>query len=439
MKNNNCENSTERFIQLLARPFATYNFRFLAAGQALEQIGVWMQFTAVNWLIYRLTDSPLWLGIIGFSTQIPVLLLAPFTAAISDYYNKKWILITAQSLRILQVIVLVLVVTSGNVMLWHIVLLSLFMGIINGIDNPVAQAIIFDLTPERKNLGSAIATIDALKLIGSLTGPSVAGYLIGTSKEARCLLLSSVFYLFVITFFSFIKLKKQTKIFHSSNHLLRELIEGCSYSWNTKPVKSILAIAGLFSLIGIPYTVLIPIFAKHILHGDANSYGHLISAGGTGAFCCSVWLASRKNVLGLDKIISFALTFFAAGLVMLALSENIIFSLAAMFFTGSGVMTLVVSSNSILQTITEDSKRSRVIGIYIFTVTGMVPCGSLIIGAIAKLINPVNTLLVLSGMALVGAFIWSRHLEKFRTFINPIYRQMGILDDQSAGKAELVQ
>lgn len=419
-------------LQLLLRALRSRNYRLFFAGQSVSMIGTWMQQVAMSWLVYRLTNSALLLGVIGFTSQIPSFLLAPVAGVLADRWDRRRLLLCTQSLAMLQAAALAFFVLAESIQVWQIVFLSLFLGVVNAFDIPARQSFVVEMVDDREDLGNAIALNSSMVNGARLIGPSIAGIVIAAVGEGICFILNAVSYLAVIVALAAMRLKHR-KPRRERRRILHELGEGVVYAFGFSPIRNILLLLGLISLMGMPYTVLMPVFAKDILHGGAHTFGFLMAAAGSGAFVSTVYLASRKTVLGLGRIISFSSALFGIGLVAFALSGTLIFSLGSLFLAGFGVMAQIASSNTILQTIVEDDKRGRVMSFFTMAFIGMTPFGSLLAGAVASSIGARNTLLAGGLSCLVGAALFARELPRLREKVRPIYVRKGIIREVANG------
>lgn len=417
---------TAERLRLLLRALQHRNYRLFFFGQTLSLIGTWMQQIAMSWLVYRLTGSATLLGVVGFATQIPTFLLAPIAGVLADRWNKHRLMLGAQALAMLQAVVLTVLVLGGMVQVWHIVVLSLFIGMVNAFDIPARQSFLIEMIERREDLGNAIALNSSMMNGTRLIGPSIAGVLIAVAGEGICFLLNAVSYLAVIAALLAMRVKPKAAPAGGAS-ILHELREGISYAYHFSPIRSILMLIALVSLVGIPYTVLLPVFAREILHGEAHTYGFLMAAAGTGAFASALLLASRRSVLGLGKVIPLAAAVFGVALSVFAFSRSLWLSLLLLFTTGLGMMAQIASSNTILQTIVDDDKRGRVMSLFTMSFMGMTPFGSLLAGALADRIGVTYTLLIGGLICAAGAVVFASRLRTLRDHIIPVYREKGIL------------
>lgn len=428
--------NTERngtVIRHLLRALRSRNYRLFVAGQSVSLVGTWMQQVAMSWLVYRLTGSAMLLGVVGFASQIPTILISPVAGVLADRWDRRRLLIATQVLAMLQAAFLAIVVLTGVVQVWQIILLSLILGIVNAFDIPVRQSFVVEMVEHREDLGNAIALNSSMVNGARLIGPSVAGLLVASVGEGICFILNAISYLAVIVALAAMRIPHDSRHSRPGGHILHELHEGFMYAYQFGPIRSILFLVALISLMGMPYAVLIPVFAKDILHGGAHTFGFLMTAAGSGALAGTLYLASRQSVIGLGRVMVLATIFFAAGITSFALSDNFILSLAALALAGFGAMTLVASCNTVLQTILDEDKRGRVMSFFTIAFMGMAPFGSLGAGVMAGIIGPRDTLLIGSMGCLVGAALFARQLPLIREKVRPIYVRMGIIREVANG------
>ncbi|HEY3309370.1 MAG TPA: MFS transporter [Desulfuromonadaceae bacterium] len=419
-------------LRHLLRALRSRNYRLFVAGQSVSLVGTWMQQVAMSWLVYRLTGSAMLLGAVGFISQIPTIFISPVAGVLADRWDRRRLLIATQALAMFQAAFLAILVLTGLVQVWQIMLLSLVLGIVNAIDIPIRQSFVVDMVEHREDLGNAIALNSSMVNGARLIGPSIAGLLVASVGEGICFSLNAISYMAVIAALAAMRIPHVSR-HHHRRHILHELQEGFSYAYKFGPIRSILLMVALVSLMGMPYTVLVPVFAKDILHGGAHTFGFLMTAAGSGALLGTLYLASRRSVLGLGRIMVTATILFAAGIASFALSSNLIISLAALALAGFGMMTLVASCNTVLQTILDEDKRGRVMSFFTMAFMGMAPFGSLGAGAMAGVIGPRETLLIGGGGCLIGAAVFARQLPHIREKVRPIYVRMGIIREVADG------
>lgn len=392
-------------LRFTFRALRSRNYRFFFTGQFISLTGTWMQQIAVSWLVYRLTNSVFLLGVVGFVSQFPTFVLSPFAGVWSDRTNKHRILVWTQSLSMLQALTLALLVLTDIVAVWQIIGLCLFMGCINAVDVPARQSFVIEMIEDRRDLGNAIALNSAMFNGTRFLGPFIAGILIAACGEGICFLVNGLSYIAVIyALFSMQIIYRKNEI--KGKAILEELKEGFLYAFYDPKMRSILLLMALTSIIGIPFIVLIPAYAKDILQGGPQTLGFLMSAMGAGALLGAFYLASRVNVKGLRKNIPLAVCVLGLGLIGLSISHLLWTSLVLIFLAGFGMMIQVASSNTWLQTNVDDDKRGRMMSLFAVSFLGMAPFGSLLAGSLAARAGIGLTLLAGGISCILGALIF---------------------------------
>ena len=380
------------FLKNIFRALKFRNFRLFFIGQSISLIGTWMQSIAMSWLVYRMTGSALLLGIVAFSSQIPTFILSPFAGVFADRYNRHRIVIVTQTLSMIQAFILAYLTLAGKIQVWQIIALGLFLGCINAVDIPTRQSFLIDMVEKKEMLGNAIALNSAMFNGARLIGPTVAGILVAVVGEGICFLLNALSFIAVIASLLMMKLtKKEDK--GRASRVMQELKEGVIYTFNSKPIRSILMLLSIISMLGMSYVVLMPVFARDIHHGGPATLGVLMAAIGVGALIATLYLASRKTTPTLEKGIPIAAAIFTGGVILFALSRVLWVSIILLVITGFGFLTTTASSNTILQTIVHDDKRGRVMSFYTMAFMGMAPIGSLLAGALASKFGATDALL----------------------------------------------
>jgi MFS family permease len=426
------DNGTVTSWVLASRALRSRNYRLFFSGQSVSLVGTWMTRVATSWLVYRLTGSATLLGIVSFAGQIPAFFLAPLAGVWVDRWDRHRALIATQVLSMLQSFALAVLTLAHVITIGEIIWLSLFQGLINALDMPVRQAFVVQMVDDRADLGNAIALNSTMVNGARLVGPAVAGLVIAAFGEGYCFLGDGISYLAVIASLMMMRITvKQAR--RPQKRALSELHEGWRYIVESVPIRSILLLLGLVSLVGMPYRVLLPILAAKVLHGGANTFGFLMAATGVGALVGAVTLAMRRTVLGLGRNIAIATALFGFSLVAVAASRMLWLSLLILTATGFGMMQQMASSNTILQTIVQDEKRGRVMAFYSMAFLGMTPFGSLLAGALASWIGAPETLLISGAITLVAAVWFARRLPAIRAAVRPIYVHLGILPEVAAG------
>lgn len=413
-------------LNFLVRAFRYRNYRLFFSGQGISLVGTWMQQIAMSWLVYRLTNSAFLLGLIGFAGQVPTFVLTSVAGVFADRWDRRKLLILTQVLAMFQAFLLAFLTLMGHIAVWHLFILSVFLGLINALDIPVRQSFVIDLVENRDDLGNAIALNSVMFNGARLVGPSIAGLLIGIVGEGACFFLNGVSFFAVVVALLAMNIPERKRESETLSFIQR-LRDGYRYTFGFAAIRYIILLLGLISLMGMPYLVLMPIFARDILHGGPHTLGFLMGASGVGALIGAIYLASRKTVLGLGRLMVISSGTFGIGLIVFSFSNYIQLSLCMMLLTGFGMIVHMASSNTILQTIVDEDKRGRIMSFYAMAFMGMAPFGSLLAGSLASKIGAPTTLTI-SGLAcVVGSLLFLTKLPLIRKLVRPIYVQMGII------------
>ena len=402
------------------------NFRLFFYGQSLSLIGTWMTRLATSWLVYRLTSSSFLLGAVTFASQIPTFFLGPVAGVWADRWPRRSVLLVTQSLAAVQSLLLAGLTLSGHITIWEIVWLSVFQGLINAFDMPARQSYLVQMVEGRTDLSNAIALNSTMVNSARLLGPALAGILIAAVGEGYCFLIDGISHLAVIASLLAIRIQGQA-VTKSAASVIAQLKEGWTYVSTFAPIRTVLALFAIISFMGVPYTVLMPIFATKILHGGPHTLGFLMGAVGVGSIGAALSLAARKSVRGLYRVIPTVAAIFGAGLIAFSFSRNYWLSLALMVVTGFGMMQFSAASNTVIQTIVEDDKRGRVMSYYMMAYMGASPFGSLLAGSLAPVIGAPGTVLLCGIGCVAGAAWFWFQIPKLRPVIRPIYQRLGIL------------
>ncbi len=402
------------------------NYRLYFTGQGLSLIGTWMQNIALSWLVYRLTGSVFLLGLIGFTSQIPTFILAPFAGVLTDRYNRLRIMTLAQICFMLQALTMTLLVMFNLIEVWHIIVLSLVFGTISAFDAPARQSLVIDLIDNPDDLGNAIALNSAIFNGARLVGPAIAGITIAAFGEGICFLLNTLSFVAVITALMYIKIPvKQVVINHTK--FRKSFIEGFHYTFQSVPIRTLIVMLASLSLFGLPFIVLLPAYAKEILHGGSDTLGYLMSSLGAGALIAALYMASRKSVLGLGKIISVSVCSLGLAVLLASFSEKMYFSLIVFFFGGLAMVLSLSSMNTMLQTIADEDKRGRVMSFYAMALMGAAPIGNLLAGSIASGIGIPYTILICGAITVFAGIWFELNRKSMRKYVRSIYITKGIL------------
>jgi MFS family permease len=405
-------------LERIVRALRHRNYRLFFAGQSISLIGTWMQRVAMNWLVYRLTGSAVLLGVVNFTGQAPTLLFTPVAGVIADRYDRHRLLIATQILAMVQAALIAVLVLTNVIVVWELVLLSLFLGIVNAFDTPIRQSMIVEMIDNREDLANAIALNSSMVNGARLVGPSIAGILIATVGEGMCFLLNAVSYVAVIA--ALMAMTMATKYARGRRpQIWQAWREGVAYVFDSPPIRSVLLLLAVVSFMGMPYATLLPIFAQEILHGGAETLGFLMGAAGIGALAGAMFLASRDSVRGLEMVLVVSATIFGTGLIAFSLSRVFWASCGLMIVSGFGMMVHMAASNTLVQTLVDDDKRGRVMSLYTMSLRGMVPLGSLIAGGLASHIGAPATLTLGGICCVLGAVIFASRRAAFRAPATP--------------------
>jgi len=391
------------FFPSTFRALRSRNYRIYMGGQSLSLIGTWMQQVAIGWLVYRLSESPFWLGVVGFSAQIPILFFTPIAGVTADRFSRRTILLVTQTLFMIQALLLAVMVFSHQETLALIIALSLFHGIVMAFDAPARHAFVVEMVAFSEDVSNAIALNSALFHASRFIGPSVAGLIIMGWGEGVCFFLNGISYLATIAALLAMRISVSPRGIIEGT-VFRQFLDGLRYARNSFPIKSILSLVAFVCFVGMPYTTLLPVVARDVLGGDSASYGYLMSAAGVGAVCGALYLASRRKGADLLRNITIAPLVFGAGILVLAFSRNVVLSLLVLAVAAFGMMTVMATANTLLQEVVEEHVRGRTMSFYSLAFFGSVPFGNLIAGALANHIGVPFTLVIAASLS-VGATI----------------------------------
>lgn len=419
-------------VKLVFRSLQYRNYRLFFTGQSISLIGTWMQRIAMPWLVYHMTGSAFLLGLVSFAGQIPTFLLSPVAGVVTDKFSKYRVLLITQVLSLIQALILAFLTIAGMIQIWHLIVLSIALGCINAFDVPSRHSFVLEMVEKKEHLGNAIALNSMMFNGARLIGPSVAGLMLATAGEGICFLINAISYVFVVV--SLMRMNVRRKIDKpGKGNMFAEMKEGLYYAFGYAPIKHILILLAVVNLLGSSYQVLMPVFTKEILQGGSSTFGFLMGAAGLGALLGALFLASRETIIKLGRIIPAASALFGAGLVGLAFSRFFSVSIFLMLVSGLGLMLHTAASNTILQTITDDDKRGRVMSFYTISIMGTAPFGSLLAGSLAKTIGTPYTILIGGISCIAGAFFFYRKLPELKKILHPVYVKMGLIPEVVSG------
>ncbi|MGD9787368.1 MAG: MFS transporter [Sulfuricellaceae bacterium] len=366
------------------------NFRLYFSGQLVSLVGTWMQQVAMGWLVYRLTGSVFLLGVVGFSSQIPILLFAPFGGVFSDRFNRHRLLILTQALAMLQAFSLAALTLAHLVQVWHLIVMAALLGLINAVDAPARQSLVVFLVEKREDMANAIALNSLVMNATRLVGPAIAGWLVGLVGEGYCFLLNGLSYVAVL----FALTKIRVHIPHQEPHPIRRgLGDGLRYTVGHGPIRGLLTLVALLSVTVVPYIVLMPYYAREVFHGDARTLGLLMACSGAGALLGSLFLASRRAGAPLHDHVTLTAQFAAGALMVFSFSQWLWLSMLALVVMGFGVIATAAATNTLIQSYVEERFRGRVMSLFTMSFLGMAPIGSFIAGSVGHWVGVPATLL----------------------------------------------
>ena len=416
----------DRVRPSLVRALRHRNYRLFFAGQSLSLVGTWITRIATSWLVYRLTGSALLLGVVGFCGQIPTLFLAPVAGVFVDRWNRHRVLLVTQVLSTVQSLALAALALAGIITVPQVLVLQIFQGVINAFDTPARQAFVVTMIEDRADLPNAIALNSTMVNASRIVGPSIGGVVIAAVGEGWCFLLDAVSYLAVIASLLAMHVPAQLPR-TATTRVAEELRAGLAYVTRFSPIGTVLLLLALVSTMGMPYTVLMPAVAAKVLHGGPHTLGLLMGAAGTGAVGGAVYLASRRSVLGLGRVIAIAVAVFGGGLVAFSQSRSLWLSLLLLPLVGAGFMVALAASNTVVQTLVEEQLRGRVMAFYTMAFLGTAPIGSLLAGLLASRIGESSTIAFGGIACLLGGAWFASRLPHLRALVRPIYIERGIL------------
>jgi MFS family permease len=421
----------------LLRSLSHRNFRLFFLGQSISLIGTWMQQVAMSWLVYQITESPWWLGVVAFSSQIPSV-IAPVAGVVIDRTNRHRLVMGTQSAAMIQAFILAALTLTGVVQVWHVIALSVFIGIVNAFDMPGRQAFLTEMIERREDLSNAIALNSSMFNGARLIGPALAGMVLALTSAGVCFLINALSFVAVLIALLAMRVAPKTNSFQSKD-LLTGLREGFAYAFGFAPIRALLLLVAFVSLVGLSYSVLLPVFATNVLEGDAYTYGFLMSTAGVGALSGAILLASRKTVVGLGKWITFMPATLGVAIVGLSFARTPLPALCCVLIAGFAVMMQMASTNTVLQTIVDEDKRGRVMSLYTLAFMGTAPLGSLLAGYCADLLGAPLTVRLAGFCSIAASLVFATQFQTLRSLIRPIYRRMGILPELATGIQEASQ
>jgi MFS family permease len=411
------------------RAFRHRNYRLFFAGQGISLIGTWMQQMALGWYVYRITNDPFLLGLVTFCNHAPSIIMPPFAGVIADRYNRKKILLVTQSLSMIQASLLAVTVYTGSGGIERIIMLALLLGCINAIDAPVRQTFVINLVHDRKDLGNAIALSSMMFNLARLIGPSIAGFVISLFGEKTCMFMNAVSFVAVLISLTAITYKHKPSKTMNRN-VVDELTSGGRYAFGDPSIRNLLLMMAIVSFMGFSYLSLLPVVVHDVLKEDARVLGFLIGGAGCGAIAGALFLASRKDVRGLVRVVGTMSFCIGILFILFSFSRHFIISLMIIPFIGMSLMLVSASCNTIIQTVVDEKMRGRVMSIYMMVFMGLSPLGSLSLGWLAGKIGIEHVFFISGSCCCFASLVFYLKRKKIRKAMRPHYIRLGLISEE---------
>jgi MFS family permease len=410
------------------------NFQLFFSGQLISLIGTWMQNLAQAWLVYRITGSMILLGGISFCSQIPIFLFSTVGGIVADRYSRHRVVIATQSASMVLALALAALTLSHTVHIWHIFVLSALLGVVNAFDIPARQSFIVDMVG-RADLMIAIALNSSMFNASRVVGPAVAGILVAAIGEGWCFFANGISYIAVIVGLLLMRVAPHRPVTGGGSPVAK-IVEGFRFVIRNRPIHALLILLSIASVTGMPFTVLMPVFADRILHGGPKALGWLTGCAGMGALGAALLLASRQTLKGLSGWIATSATAFGVGLLIFALSRTFLFSALILVPVGFSLMLQMGSSNTLIQSMVPDHLRGRVMGVYSMMLMGMAPFGGLLAGVVADRFGAPTTVAIGGVICLAAAGIFWTQLPEIRVHTRRMIavQQAASAEKQMAGE-----
>ncbi len=405
------------------------NFQLFFSGQLISLIGTWMQTVAQAWLVYRLTKSALLLGSVGFASQIPVFLIAPFGGITADRVNRQRLVIATQTAALILAGILAALTLTRHVQVWHIFVLAALLGVVNAFDIPGRQAFLIDMVG-KEDLMNAIALNSSMFNGARVIGPAIAGILVAKIGEGWCFAANSISYIAVIVGLALMHVHCAPRA--STHSPIEDIIEGFRWVNQTKVIRALLLLIGMMSLVAMPYTVLMPVFADKILHGGARGLGILMGATGVGALFGALTLAAKTGVKGLGRWVAISCASLGISLICFSISTSFWLSAVLLLPAGYSMMLQMACSNTLIQTMVPDHLRGRVMSVYSMMFMGMAPFGAFFGGALAERIGAPITITLGGAACVLGAVWFGRALPELRIEARRLIIAQGLAEGEPA-------
>jgi MFS family permease len=415
----------------MVRSLKHRNFQLFFSGQLISLVGTWMDTAAEALLVYRLTGSSLLLGTVAFAGQVPISIFATAGGFVADRFDRRKVVIGTQTLSMLLAGTLAFLTLTHRVTVTEVIVLAAGMGVVNAFDIPTRQAFLVEMVG-REDLMNAIALNSSMFQGARVIGPVIAGIIVYKIGEGWCFFSNSVSYIAVIA--GLLLMRMGPRPAHQGVHAspLERVAEGFRFARNTAPIRALLLLIALVALMGMPYSVLMPVFAVKILHGTARTYGVLMGATGVGALLGALTLASRRGVSGLGRWVAIACGGFGTGLILFSLSRWYWLSIFILIPMGFSLMVQMASSNTLIQVMVPDRLRGRIMAVYSMMFMGMAPLGALLSGALAQRIGAPHTLMLGGAVTIIGAILFARNLPKIRVEARELILAQGMAGGEPA-------
>lgn len=414
--------------RLFGRALRHRNYRLFFAGQGISVIGTWLTRFATSWMAYRLTGSALILGLVAFFGQAPTSLIAPFAGVLIDRWDRHRTIVITQIAALLQSAALAVFAFTGTMTVWHLIVLGAVQATINGFDLPARQSFIGQMIDDRADLANAIALNSSIVNSARLIGPVIAAVLVDLFGEGWCFAIDAASYLAVITSLLMMRVPRQVPPVRRG-HVLAELADGLRYVWHLPLVRAVLLLLAVSSVVGGAYSALLPIVAATTLRGGPHTLGFLMGAAGMGALASALYLASRRNVIGLPTLIKRCALGLGLGLVSLELATTMWIAMPVMFLIGASMIMQLSGTNTLVQTLVDDRMLGRVISLYAVAFFGGAPLGALLEGALASRIGAIHTFAIAGTVCIASALVFAAALPRLRQVSRPLYVRLGLLDE----------
>lgn len=395
------------------RAFRNRNYALFFAGQSVSQIGTWMQRTAVIWVIYSLTHSASMIGFAVFAQQFPSFLLSLFGGVVADRYPRYKILLVTQTASMIQAVLLAILILTNHYVIWEILTLSAFLGIVNAFDVPARQPMVHEMVGDKTDLANAISLNSAMVNLARLIGPALSGIVLQKFGAGICFSLNALSFIAVIASLLLMKLP-EFEAPAVKKKIISELAEGLHYLKRTPAISMLVILLVCLSLAAFPYDTIQPVFAKVVFKGDAATYGYITGSVGLGALIGSFLLASAKKEINLKKVLLISITVLGAGLILFSRMTNFALALPVAVILGLGSITPMSTTITIIQIEAETNMRGRVMSFVAMAFFGMLPVGSLLIGAVSQKIGAPLTMLCQGICTLIIVLVFTRLLPEVK-------------------------